>query len=103
MRTARDGCKAKWRSGEAREHRLEEERESDSFWLWQTELQLLAMEDNRQGGRRRRCDNSAGARAPVGGARVRHPGGRHRTGGRARRGTRGDPEAAAIWLDERNE
>ena len=25
------------------------------------------MEDNRQGGRRRRCDNSAGARAPVGG------------------------------------
>ena len=41
--------------------------------------------------------------ARAGGARVCRPGGRHRTGGRARRGTGGAPEAAAIWLDERME
>lgn len=51
---------------ERREQTLEEERESESFGLWRTELQLLAMEDSRQGGRRRRCDNSAAARARVG-------------------------------------
>lgn len=32
---------------ERREQTLEEERESESFGLWRTELQLLAMEDSR--------------------------------------------------------
>jgi hypothetical protein len=73
--------------------------QSSSFWLWRTA--------GREGGE----EGAIIARAPElgwgqwqqgGGARVCHPGGRHRKGGRARRGTGGAPEAAAIWLDERN-